>query len=116
MEKQIDSQDKLERYLMEVKGCTLEIDGQGYFPDAPTERGVKHLGELAKAAQEGYHAIMAYVIQMEGIQQVKPNIATHPAYGEAVNKALAAGVNILFFCTSVKPQELKIISAEYSKG
>lgn len=116
MEKQIGSQGKPERYLMEVKGCTLEIDGQGYFPDAPTERGVKHLGELVKAAQEGYHAIMAYVIQMEGIQQVKPNIATHPAYGEAVNKALAAGVKILFFCTSVKPQELKIISAEYSKG
>ena len=116
MEKQIGTQEKPERYLMEVKGCTLEIDGQGYFPDAPTERGVKHLGELAKAAQEGYHAIMAYVIQMEGIQQVKPNIATHPAYGEAVNKALAAGVKILFFCTSVKPQELKIISAEYSKG
>ena len=116
MEKQIGSQGKPERYLMEVKGCTLEIDGQGYFPDAPTERGVKHLGELAKAAQEGYHAIMGYVIQMEGIRQVKPNIATHPAYGEAVNKALAAGVKILFFCTSVRPQELKIISAEYSKG
>ena len=51
-----------EKYLMEVKGCTLEIDGVGYFPDAPTERGVKHLKELTKAVKEGYHAMVAFVI------------------------------------------------------
>ena len=77
-------QEVSERYLMEVKGCTLEIGGIGYFPDAPTERGIKHLKELAGAAGQGYHCIMAYVIQMEGINEVRPNVSTHPAYGKAV--------------------------------
>ena len=85
-----------ERYLMEVKGCTLEIDGIGYFPDAPTERGVKHLRELAKAVDKGYHAILAFVIQMNGITEVRPNMVTHPAFGEALEKAKAAGVEVLF--------------------
>ncbi|MBR3024749.1 MAG: DNA/RNA nuclease SfsA, partial [Oscillospiraceae bacterium] len=65
-----------ERYLMEVKGCTLEINGTGYFPDAPTERGVKHLNELAKAAESGINAMIAFVIQMDGVSEVKPNTAT----------------------------------------
>ena len=98
---------------MEVKGCTLEIDGMGYFPDAPTERGIKHLKELAGAVQQGYHCIMAYVIQMEGIDEVRPNITTHPAYGKAVEEALAAGVKVLFLCTEVKENELRIVSASY---
>ena len=106
-------QEVSERYLMEVKGCTLEIDGIGYFPDAPTERGLKHLKELAGAVQQGYHCIMAYVIQMEGINEVRPNIATHPAYGRAVEEALAAGVKVLFLCTEVKENELRIVSASY---
>ena len=106
-------QEVSERYLMEVKGCTLEIDGIGYFPDAPTERGIKHLKELAGAAGQGYHCIMAYVIQMEGINEVRPNIATHPAYGKAVEEALAAGVKVLFLCTEVKENELRIVSGRY---
>ena len=106
-------QEVSERYLMEVKGCTLEIDGIGYFPDAPTERGIKHLKELAGAAGQGYHCIMAYVIQMEGINEVRPNIATHPAYGKAVEEAIAAGVKVLFLCTEVKENELRIVSARY---
>lgn len=108
-----EGQEAVERYLMEVKGCTLEIDGIGYFPDAPTERGIKHLKELAGAVQQGYHCIMAYVIQMEGINEVRPNIATHPAYGKAVEEALAAGVKVLFLCTEVKENELRIVSASY---
>ncbi len=56
-----------EEFLMEVKGCTLEVDGIGYFPDAPTERGVKHLRELTKATKEGYKSILAFVIQMDGV-------------------------------------------------
>lgn len=108
-----EGQEAVERYLMEVKGCTLEIDGIGYFPDAPTERGIKHLKELAGAVQQGYHCIMAYVIQMEGINEVHPNIATHPAYGKAVEEALAAGVKVLFLCTEVKENELRIVSASY---
>ncbi|WP_405744800.1 DNA/RNA nuclease SfsA [Anaerovibrio slackiae] len=106
-------QEVSERYLMEVKGCTLEIDGIGYFPDAPTERGIKHLKELAGAAGQGYHCIMAYVIQMEGINEVRPNITTHPAYGKAVEEALAAGVKVLFLCTEVKENELRIVSSRY---
>ena len=61
-----------QKYLMEVKGCTLEVDGIGYFPDAPTERGVKHLHELAQAQQAGYRCAVAFVIQMEGITEVLP--------------------------------------------
>ena len=99
-------QEVSERYLMEVKGCTLEIDGIGYFPDAPTERGIKHLKELAGAAGQGYHCIMAYVIQMEGINEVRPNITTHPAYGKAVEEAIAAGV-------AVRENELRIVSGRY---
>ena len=106
-------QEVSERYLMEVKGCTLEIDGIGYFPDAPTERGIKHLKELAGAAGQGYHCIMAYVIQMEGINEVRPNVSTHPAYGKAVEEAIAAGVKVLYLCTEVKENELRIVSARY---
>lgn len=67
-----------QEYLMEVKGCTLEIDGIGYFPDAPTTRGIKHLRELIKAKRAGYECAIAFVIQMEGINEVRPNIDTHP--------------------------------------
>ena len=94
------------RTLMEVKGCTLEINGIGYFPDAPTERGVKHLHELAKAAKEGYRAVLAFAIQMEGITEVRPNTQTHPEFGEAFEEAKAAGVNILFLPCHVEPDGL----------
>ena len=69
-----------ERFLLEVKGCTLEIDGIGYFPDAPTERGVKHLRELTGAMGKGYHAAVAFVIQIDGVTEVRPNVDTHPAW------------------------------------
>lgn len=85
-----------ERFLMEVKGCTLEIDGIGYFPDAPTERGIKHLQELAQASREGFHCTLAYVIQMEGVYEVRPNTATHPQYGEALQAAMEAGMDVLY--------------------
>ena len=88
--------DKICRYLMEVKGCTQEIDGVGYFPDAPTERGVKHIRELIKAKNEGYKAILTFVIQMDGVEEVRANVATHPEFGEAMEDARKAGVEILF--------------------
>ncbi len=96
-----------ERYLMEVKGCTLEIDGIGYFPDAPTERGIKHLQELAKAVDKGYHTILAFVIQMNGITEVRPNMKTHPAFGEALEEAKKAGVEVLFFPCHVTENTLE---------
>ena len=85
-----------EKYLMEVKGCTLEVDGTGYFPDAPTERGVKHLRELAAAVGNGYHCIIAFVIQMEGISEVKPYTITDPEFGRALQEAKDKGVEEVF--------------------
>ena len=98
-----------ERYLMEVKGCTLEVDGIGYFPDAPTERGVKHLRELAHAVSEGYHAIAAFVIQMDGVTEVRANTATHPEFGIALEEARAAGVHTLPLPCHVEPDSLAIL-------
>ena len=103
-----------DRYLLEVKGCTLEIDGVGYFPDAPTERGIKHLRELAQAAQAGWHAGIAFVIQMEGVHEVRPNVSTHPEFGIALEAAQKAGVQVLFLECAVAPDQLRIVHA--SKG
>ena len=99
-----------EKYLIEVKGCTLEIDGTGYFPDAPTERGVKHIHELIKAKNDGYHAILAFVIQMDGINEVRPNIDTHPEFGIAFDEARKAGVEIRFLKCHVEPDSLEIVN------
>lgn len=98
-----------EQYLMEVKGCTLEVDGIGYFPDAPTERGVKHLRELAAAVGNGYKAMLAFVIQMDGVSEVRPNIDTHEEFGIALDEAKAAGVEVLFLKCHVEPDTLVII-------
>ena len=97
-----------EKFLMEVKGCTLEVDGVGYFPDAPTERGVKHIRELIKAKEAGFNAILAFVIQMDGVTEVRPNIEMHPEFGEAMNDAKMAGVEILFLTCHVEPDKLEI--------
>ena len=96
------------RYLMEVKGCTLEFDGIGYFPDAPTERGVKHIHELIKAKKEGFEAALAYVIQMDGVTEVRPNTDTHPEFGEAIEEAKKAGVEIIFLPCHVEPDAMEI--------
>ncbi len=98
-----------DKYLMEVKGCTLEVDGIGYFPDAPTERGVKHIHELIKAKEDGYHAILTFVIQMDGINEVRPNVATHPEFGVAFDEAIKAGVEIKFLKCYVEPDILEIV-------
>jgi sugar fermentation stimulation protein A len=98
-----------EKFLMEVKGCTLEIDGVGYFPDAPTERGVKHIRELIKAKKAGYHAILAFVIQMDGVDEVRANVDTHAEFGETLDDARKAGVEVLFLTCHVEPDSLIII-------
>lgn len=97
------------KYLMEVKGCTLERDGIGYFPDAPTERGVKHIYELIKAKEDGYEVSLAFVIQMEGVNEVLPNIETHPEFGVAIDDAKKAGVNIVFIKCRVYEDRLEYI-------
>ena len=98
-----------QKYLLEVKGCTLEVGGIGYFPDAPTERGVKHLHELAQAQRAGYRCAVAFVIQMEGITEVRPNVDTQPEFGTALAEAKAAGVRVLFLLCHVA---LGLISAD----
>lgn len=97
-----------ERYLMEVKGCTLEIEGIGYFPDAPTERGVKHLKELTAAVERGFHCSVAFVIPMEGVTEVRANMETHPAFGDALETAKRAGVEVIFLPCKVLPDEVWI--------
>ncbi len=97
-----------ERFLMEVKGCTLEREGVGYFPDAPTLRGVKHLRELAAAAAKGWRCALAFVIQMEGVREVRPNRETHPEFGDALEEARAAGVRVLPLPCRVWPDRLEI--------
>ena len=99
-----------QEYLMEVKGCTLEIDGIGYFPDAPTTRGIKHLRKLIKAKRAGYECAIAFVIQMEGINEVRPNIDTHPEFGVALQEAKEAGVKILYLTCKVGRDTLEIIN------
>lgn len=99
------------KIFMEVKGCTLEIDGEGFFPDAPTERGVKHLRELIKAKKEGYDCYVAFVIAMEGVGVVHPNVQTHPEFGEALYEAKQAGVKVLFLGCAVTPETLVIRNA-----
>ena len=98
-----------QKYLMEVKGCTLFRDGVGYFPDAPTERGTKHLEELTAALKEGYKTIIAFVIQGEGISEVRPNKGTDPDFDKAYTAAIKKGVEVLFLTCAIKPDELVII-------
>ena len=81
--------------LLEVKGVTLETDGACAFPDAPTERGARHLRELAQAAREGYGAYVLFVIQMSDVQFLHPNDATDPEFGLALREAAAAGVQVM---------------------
>jgi sugar fermentation stimulation protein A len=97
-----------EKILIEVKGVTLEIDGIGYFPDAPTERGVKHIRELIKARREGYEAYIAFVIQMNGIKEVRANMNTHREFGVALVEAQKAGVKVLMLECNVSENEIKI--------
>lgn len=97
-----------EKGFVEVKGCTLEEDGLAMFPDAPTQRGVKHLLELAAARRAGYHCTVCIVIQMKGCRAFCPNERTHPAFGQALREAHDAGVEILAMDCRVTPDTLTI--------
>ncbi len=81
--------------LLEVKGVTLENDGVCAFPDAPTQRGAKHITGLKNAVKEGFGAYVLFVIQMENVKYLHPNDDTDPAFGQALREAAAAGVQIL---------------------
>lgn len=92
----------------EVKGVTLEENGHARFPDAPTLRGVKHLEELARCRAEGYEATVCFVLQMGGMVDFAPNDVTHPAFGAALRRAAAAGVEVLAMECAVAPDSLAI--------
>ena len=94
--------------FVEVKGCTLEEHGFCRFPDAPTERGVKHLHELAACMADGYEAAVCFVIQMEGMTSFSPNDDTHPAFGDALRAAHAAGVRVLALGCHAEPDSLTV--------
>ena len=92
--------------FLEVKGVTLENDGVCAFPDAPTERGVKHLRGLTKAVAEGYGAYVLFVVQMENVEYLKPNDVTDPAFGQALRDAAAMGVHILAMDCRITPESI----------
>lgn len=81
--------------LLEVKGVTLEENGVCAFPDAPTQRGARHLRGLTQAAREGYGAYVLFVIQMGNVRSLHPNDATDPEFGRALRQAAAQGVTVL---------------------
>ena len=96
------------RHFIEVKGVTLEQDGIVRLPDAPTERGVKHMEELISAARDGYESWICFVVQMSGVKWFEPNDVTHPQFGETLRRAARAGVHILALDCGVTPETLNI--------
>lgn len=96
------------KILVEIKGVTLEFDGVVLFPDAPTERGVKHINELVQAKMQGYETYICFVIQMSDVKYLSPNDATHPQFGEALRQARTEGVNILAFDCHIAPDSMEI--------
>lgn len=99
-----------ERILLEVKGVTLENDGIVKFPDAPTERGVKHLNELKNALDDGFKAAVMFVIQMDGVKLFMPNDETHPQFGQALREAEKSGVKVIACQCAVTEDTIEITS------
>ena len=95
-------------HLVEVKGVTLESGGHARFPDAPTERGVKHLRELMRAVEQGHRATAFFVVQMAQVTDFAPNDDTHPAFGAALRQAAAAGVKVVAYACRVTPNTMSI--------
>lgn len=102
----IEDGDK--KIFLEVKGVTQEHSGTALFPDAPTERGVKHIEELMQCIDEGYEAYILFIIQMKGIDIFKPNDVIHKAFGDALRKAHRKGVKIVAMDCTVLPDSMVI--------
>lgn len=94
--------------FIEVKGVTLEKDGIALFPDAPTERGVKHIKELIRASSEGIDTYIMFIIQMENIKSFSPNEETHPEFAAALREADRAGVKILAYSCFVTENDISV--------
>ena len=101
-------EEEKRKIFLEVKGCTLETDGIARFPDAPTQRGVKHINELIDCISEGYEAYILFVIQMKGINHFEPNDTTHKAFGDALRQAEKSGVKIMDYDCIVTPNSIDI--------
>lgn len=97
-----------EKAFIEVKGVTLEQDGVAAFPDAPSERALKHVEELIEARRQGYEAYLLFVVQMKGVSFVKPNMDTQPAFGEALKRARRAGVRLLAYDCLVREDGMEM--------
>lgn len=102
----IEADDK--KIFMEVKGVTLEDDGIVRFPDAPTERGIKHIRELSNCIQQGFEAYLLFVVQMKDVKFFEPNNATQPEFGEALKEAAKNGVHIMAVDCFVDENQLEI--------
>lgn len=103
-------EDKGKKAFVEVKGVTLEKDGVALFPDAPTERGIKHINELISAKNEGYDAYILFVIQMKQAHLFKPNEQMHRAFAETLRLAKKSGVNIIAVNCAVTKDTIEIES------
>lgn len=108
----MDEQGNVRKCLMEVKGVTLEKEKIAYFPDAPTQRGIKHIEELERALEEGYECFLAFVIQMPEILDIRPNDETHPSFGEALRRAHKKGIKILSLGCHMEEDEIHICSGK----
>lgn len=96
------------RAFVEVKGVTLEREGTAAFPDAPSERALKHVEELIEARKQGYEAYLLFVVQMKGVSFVEPNRETQPAFGEALKRARRAGVRLLAYDCLVREDSMEM--------
>lgn len=97
-----------DKIFVEVKGVTLENDGVVRFPDAPTERGVKHLKELQKALTDGYKTYVVFVVQMSDVKYFEPNYETHPQFADTLKDVTKSGVIPLVFDCKVTPDSISI--------
>ena len=100
-----------DKIFVEVKGVTLEEDGVVLFPDAPTERGIKHINELCHCAKEGYKAFIFFIIQMDNVKYFTPNTKTHAAFGEALKSASEQGVGV--YALDCKVTENTIVADKF---
>lgn len=101
-----------QKYLMEVKGCTLEVHGRGLFPDSKSSRAKRHELELAGAVKEGFRCITAFVIAMEGIHEVHPNVEKDPEFAQALQYAREHGVEVWHFSCNVSEDSIEICSVK----
>ncbi|CUH93800.1 DNA/RNA nuclease SfsA [Herbinix luporum] len=95
--------------FVEVKGVTLEKEGWSYFPDAPTERGRKHIDELIHAVRSGYRAVLLFIVQFEQAKGFSPNKVTDPAFAAKLKEAIEAGVEVLSYGCMITPEEIKVV-------